>query len=299
MSFTRPTLMAAALAAASALPLPVASYDYSRDRDSSSSVCGASDSSYRSSLDVVGLTSDQRLVCFNEFRPGDARNIGFVSGLIGDTALIGIDYRVQDGKLYGVGNTGGVYTVDPASGAAALVNRLTVALSGTSFGVDFNPAADRLRIISDNGQNLRHNVNAGGTTIADTVLKYALPASDGIGLTGAAYTNNDLDPNTATTLYDLDTNLDQIAIQSPANAGLLAATGKLTVAVGPAAGFDIYSTVRNGVTVNVMGLAALTSTADGAIRLYSVSLPTGKATQRGGFSSGNAVVDIAIPLNQL
>jgi hypothetical protein len=31
-----------------------------------------------------------------------------------------------------------------------------------SFGVDFNPAADRLRIISDAGQNLAHNVNAGG-----------------------------------------------------------------------------------------------------------------------------------------
>jgi hypothetical protein len=302
MSFTRPTLIAALLAAAGALPLSVASYDYSRDRDGdSSSVCGASDSD-RSSLEVVGLTSDQRLVCFSEYRPGDARSIGFVSGLIGDTALIGIDYRVQDGRLYGVGNAGGVYTVDPASGAAVKVSQLTVALSGTSFGVDFNPAADRLRIISDNGQNLRHNVNAGGVTISDATLTYTVPPAAPVaapGVTGAAYTNNDLDANTATTLYDLDTNLDQIAIQSPANAGLLAATGKLTVPVDLVAGFDIYSTVRNGATVDVMGLAALKSTADGATRLYSVSLPTGKARQRGGFSSGNVVVDIAIPLNQL
>jgi hypothetical protein len=34
-----------------------------------------------------------------------------------------------------------------------------VALQGTRFGVDFNPAANRLRVISDLGQNLRHNID--------------------------------------------------------------------------------------------------------------------------------------------
>ena len=63
-------------------------------------------------LDVIGLTKDQRLICFNEKRPGWARNIGHVSGLHTDTALVGIDFRVQDGKLYGVGNNGGVYLLD-------------------------------------------------------------------------------------------------------------------------------------------------------------------------------------------
>ena len=37
---------------------------------------------------------------------------------------------------------------------ATFVNALSVPLMGTSFGVDFNPAADRLRIVSDLGQNL-------------------------------------------------------------------------------------------------------------------------------------------------
>ena len=71
---------------------------------------------------------------------------------------------MQDGKLYGVGNGGGVYTIDPRTAAATFVNALTVPLDGTTFGVDFNPAADRLRIISDTGQNLAHNVNAVGVT---------------------------------------------------------------------------------------------------------------------------------------
>lgn len=76
-----------------------------------------------------------------------------------------------------------------------------------------------------------------------------------------------------------------------------AATGKLTVLVGAVAGFDIYSTVRSGVTVDVMGFAALTA-ADASNKLYRVTLPTGKASSRGSFSASNVVVDIAIPLNQ-
>ena len=258
--------------------------------------CASGDGSTQSqSLQVVGLTSDQRLVCFNEFGPGNARAIGFVSGLFTDTTLIGIDFRVQDRKLYGVGNAGGVYLLDTSNGTATLVNRLSVTLSGTSFGVDFNPAADRLRIVSNTGQNLRHNVNAGGVTVTDAPLNYAGVTASGI--VGSAYTNNDLDATTATTLYALDSNLGQIALQSPPNNGSLASTGKLTVGTGPDAGLDIYSTIRNGVTVDVQALAVL-SAADGSTALYSVKLPTGKATLRGGFGAMK-IVDIAIPLNQL
>ena len=290
-----------------ALAYDSGSYDaggYSSIGYSSGNCDSGGDSSRWRTLQVVGLTSDQRLVCFNEFSPGDARSIGFVSGLFTDTLLIGIDFRVQDRKLYGVGNAGGVYLIDTSNGAATLVNRLSVALNGTSFGVDFNPAADRLRIVSNTGQNLRHNVNAGGVTLTDAPLNYAPGAPvnsigpTAMGVVGVAYTNNDLDGLTATTLYALDSNLDQIALQSPPNNGSLAATGKLTVDTGAAAGFDIYSIVRNGVTVDVQALATL-SAPDGSTALYSVKLPTGKATSRGSFSNALKVIDIAIPLNQL
>ena len=268
--------------------------------------CASGDGSSRArSLQAVGLTSDQRLICFNEFDPANARTIGMVSGLFTDTALVGIDFRVQDKKLYGVGNAGGVYLLDTTNGAATLVNRLSVALSGTSFGVDFNPAADRLRIVSNTGQNLRHNVNAGGTTATDAPLNYAPGAPlnsigpTASGIVGSAYTNNDLSPLTATTLYALDSALDQIAIQSPPNNGSLAATGKLTADAGASAGFDIYSIVRDGIAVDVQSLAVFTTPADGKNSLYSIKLPTGKATLRGSFAASISVVDIAIPLNQL
>ncbi len=253
-------------------------------------------------LKVIGLTSDQRIVCFSENNTRNVRNIGSVTGLSGsDTALIGIDFRVQDGKLYGVGNGGGVYTIDTETAAAAFVNSLTIALDGTAFGVDFNPAADRLRIVSNTGQNLRHNVNLGGVTLNDGVLTYTAPPAApvaALGVTGAAYTNNDLDANTATTLFDLDTNLDQVSIQSPANNGILVATGKLSLDVSSPVGFDIYSRQEDGVTASNRGFAVLTSAVDGASRFYSIALTTGKATQQGAFRSSNRVVDIAVPLNQ-
>ncbi len=225
-------------------------------------------------------------------------NIGDVAGLSGgDTALVGIDFRAQDGQLYGVGDAGGVYTLDTDDAYATFVNRVTVPLSGASFGVDFNPAADRLRIISDTGQNLRHGVNAGGVTLLDGPLSY-VAGTTATGLAGAAYTHNDLDPRTATTLYDLDFALDQVAIQSPANTGSLAPTGQLTVDAASDVGFDINSTVCSGVTIDVEGFAALTSAADGVARLYEVNLPTGKASSRGSFRSDRSPIDIAVPLGQ-
>ncbi len=251
----------------------------------------------RRELKVVGLTSDQRLICFFENSPERTFKLGTVTGLIGgDTALGGIDYRVQDGQLYGVGNAGGVYMLNTGNAAATLVNRLSVALTGSSFAVDFNPAADRLRIIGDDGQNLRHNVNVGGVTLVDGVLNYTA-GTPAAGVTGAAYTNNDLDPLTSTTLYDIDSTLDQVVLQSPPNNGSLAATGKLTVDTTASVGFDIFSTVRNGVTVKIEALASFTA-ANGFIGLYSINLPTGKATLQGTFKNWDRVIDIAIPLDQ-
>ena len=256
-------------------------------------------------LDVIGLTADGRLISFEEDRPGRAKTEGKIRGLATDTKIVGLDYRPasgndgDNGDLYGLGDRGGVYVIDDDNGKATLRSRLNVALEGTSFGVDFNPTVDRLRVISDTGQNLRVNVDD-GTTMTDARLTYpGVPPATcplAMGVTGAAYTNNDADPNTATTLYDIDSMLDQTVIQSPANAGLLAATGKLTVDTNSTVGSDIYSTVRDGTTVRVQGFASLT--VGGQSGFYKIKLFSGRASSQGSFSSRNQVTAIAIPLNQ-
>jgi Domain of unknown function (DUF4394) len=250
-------------------------------------------------LRIMGLTDDGRLVRFRADSPRRARDLGSVWNLTGaDTALVGIDFRVQDGKLYGLGNGGGVYTIDPMTAEATLVNSLTVALMGNTFGVDFNPAADRLRIISDAGQNLAHNVNLGGVTVSNGTLTYTPPPAVPVaaaGVTGGAYTNNDLNqPNTATTLFDLDTTMDQIVIQSPPANGVLVTTGKLGVDAAAQAGFDIYTRLSGEVAVGNRAFASLI--VDGKSSFYRISLLTGRATRLGTFD--DKVIDIAIPLNQ-
>ena len=257
----------------------------------------AEESSHK--LRVFGLMDDGRLVRFRSDNPKQARAIDYISGLTGsDTKLVGIDFRVQDGNLYGVADGGGVYRIDTTTAAASFVNSLSVPLSGTRFGVDFNPAADRLRIISDTGQNLAHNVNAGGVTAMNGALTYTPPPAAPVvtlGVTGAAYTNNDLNqPATGTTLFDLDTTLDQIVVQSPPGNGILVATGQLRVDADSWAGFDIYTSLMNGVATANRGFASLS--VDGNNGFFSIDLLTGQATRVGFFDDN--VVDVALPLDQ-
>jgi hypothetical protein len=157
-------------------------------------------------------------------------------------------------------------------------------------------------VISDTGQNLRHNIDDGataGTTITDASLAYpavapATTPTPGAGATGAAYTNNDLSTTTATTLFDIDTMLDQVVVQSPANAGLLAATGKLGVDAGSDAGFDIFTDLRDGAAASATGFAVLS--VGGKQRLYQVDLLTGMVTRIGSFN--RTVTDLAVQLDR-
>lgn len=251
---------------------------------------------------LTDLPNGQALLCVNERNASRSTMIGAIGALVGDTKLVGMDYRVQDGKLYAVGNMGGVYTIDTINATANLVNRLTVALEGTLFGVDFNPAADRLRIVSNTGQNLRHNVNMGGTTIADSTLNNVgavpQPVNPLTGIVSGAYTNNDLQSATGTTLLVISGSSNTVALQSPANSGIIATTGSLGVKTSGPVGFDIYNTLRNGVATSNRALASATVEGSSSAVLFSVDLLTGAATKASSFAKGVNVVDIAIPLNQ-
>lgn len=257
--------------------------------------CAARNSRGRD-LQVVGLVADGTLVCFEDDNPRNVDTIGKVSGLDQDVTIVGIDYRPANNVLYGLGNAAGVYTIDVANAQATLVSRLNQPLEGSSFGVDFNPTVDRLRIVSDTGQNLRANVDDGTTNVDGTLnIPGPTPVNPALGVTAVAYTNNDADSNTATTLFDVDTTNDNTVIQAPANGGALSPTGKLRVDAAGPVGFDIYSSVRNGTTTSLRALASITGP-DGSASLFRVDLLAGRTYDGRRFRV--AVVDIAIPTAQ-
>jgi hypothetical protein len=247
-------------------------------------------------LDLFGLTADQHLIRFREDGPRRNRDLGPITNLSGDTRLLGIDFRPATGELYGLGDQGGIYTIDTRHAQATFraqlsANGAPLLPSGASFGVDFNPTVDRLRVVSDTGQNLRINVDT-GVALVDGALNVGGVAAGGV--TGAGYTNNDADPATGTTLFDLDTSADQVVIQLPPNAGALTPTGSLGVDAAADAGFDIWSRVEDGRAVSVRAFAALTTDAS---RLYEVDVLTGLATSRGRFRSGQQVIGLAVALD--
>jgi len=208
---------------------------------------------------LYGLTTDNRVVTFDSARPFFASGNVAVSGLQPGVQLIGIDRRPSNGVMYGVGKlgtAGRLYSVDVSSGVATFVaplvqasGGLPVVLSGVEFGFDFNPVADALRIVSDTGQNLRvlpstRAAGVVGTTFTDGTLNYGgAPAT---GVAAAAYTNSVSPTPTSTTLYDIDTRLDQLVTQTPPNAGTLNAVGALRFPTTAVTGFDIVGASNTG-----------------------------------------------------
>jgi hypothetical protein len=251
---------------------------------------------------AYGLTDDARIVTFKTATPNTLDTNVAVSGLAAGERLLGFDVRPKDGLLYGMTSTGRIVTIAPATGVATVKVTLAAdaadttapytAVAGATFAVDFNPVADRLRVISNTGQSLRINVDTGATTTDGAINRAgALPV-----VTGAAYTNS-YAGTTATSLYDIDLASASLALQNPPNDGTLVNVGALGVAVAGDVGFDIAG------GANGLALAALRTTATGPSSLYRIDLTTGAAVLLTGTAATSAVgagtvglTDIAISL---
>jgi hypothetical protein len=230
-------------------------------------------------IELLALCDDGSMLGFHADRPAEVRRVQ-PQGISG--RLIGIDRRPADGVLYGLTTTNEIYRLDPQSGQATLVSSLTVPFDGDArSGVDFNPQADRLRVVSHDGQNLRINVRLGATAV-DGALRYK-DGDSGAGkrprITAAAYTHNIADaPDTK--LFEIDEERDVLVLQDPPNDGILTTVGPLGIDFGPLGGFDIVTDATGRDT----GYAASGAT------LYAIDLTTGAARPLGTIGDGRANV---------
>jgi hypothetical protein len=206
-----------------------------------------------------------------------------VTGLSG--ALVGIDVRPSDGLLYGLVDDGTVVTI-AMDGKATVKSKLeTMLTKGVVATVDFNPVADRLRVMGSDGMSLRANVDDGKVT-KDGDHKYAeadMHKGEKPNVIAGAYTNS-VKGTKETALFNIDGTIGALVKQAPPNDGILGAVGKLGIKPGTVA-FDIWS---DGAGKNEAWLMA-----DGT--LYSVDLASGKATEAAKISGvTGTVTDIAI-----
>ena len=214
---------------------------------------------------AYATTATNMLVRFNP--TNGTNNSVALTGLVTNETIVGIDFRPATGSLYAVSNQSRLFTVNTASGAlTAIGTGLTPALSGTSFGFDFNPTVDRIRLVSNTGQNLRLHPDLGTVVATDGNLNPGTPF-----VTGAAYTNN-FAGATTTALFVIDSQMDALFRQDPPNNGTLVSIGNLGVNVDADSGFDIGGTSATAFALlkvnNVTGI-------------YTINTVTGAATKVG------------------
>ena len=246
---------------------------------------------------VYAVTDAAELVRFNAGQPQRILARQALQGLAAGDRLVGIDFRVARGVLFALAASGRLYTLDTNTGALKPVGGAAAALlQGQTIAMNFNPVADRIRVVSDSGLNLRLHPDTGAVAATDPVLAYATGdarAGQAPRLAAAAYTYNKKDDK-LTTNYAIDRAAGLLVTQGsvegvqPAvspNTGLLRSVGPLGTGPVDAAALDIADTDNTA-------LAALRQ--NGRTRLHLVNLATGAATVIGSVGDGRPLWGMAI-----
>ncbi|UXH78264.1 DUF4394 domain-containing protein [Roseateles amylovorans] len=256
---------------------------------------------------AVAVTAANELIQFNAGQPQKVLWTKPLQGLSSGERLLGIDYRVARGQLYGLGSTGQLYRIHTGTGQTEKIGT-PVALpsdGATEWGVDFNPTVDRIRVVNDAGVNMRLHPDTGAVVDSnpdqpgvqlDGRLVYDsadVNVDKTPGIVAAGYTYNK-DNEKITTNYALDGKLGVLVHQgskegvqpvvSP-NTGRLFTVGSLGIGSFAKATLDL-SDIGN------VAYSAVSS--QGKSTWYRIDLMTGKATRIGSVGVSSEVVGAAI-----
>lgn len=258
---------------------------------------------------VVAVTAANELLRFNAGKPDVLLSRVPMRGLQNQETISGIDYRVAKGWLYAIGSSGQIYRLDTETGAAQPVGSgpLAILPAGSEVGFDFNPTVDRIRIVTDSGQNKRAHPDTGAIVDSDAnapglqtdgKLSYApgdISAGKTPAVVAAAYTYNK-DNDKLTTNFAIDAAQGTLVTQGsregrlPAvspNTGQLFTVGSMGVGALSRLSFDI---------ADVSGAAFIAAVPAGqkSSSLYEVDLNSGKARLIGRINANAPVTGIAV-----
>lgn len=230
-------------------------------------------------VNFTALSNDNKIYYFNARNlESPIRNLA-ITGLQSGENILSIDYRPATGQLYGLGSTSRLYIINEVSGLATPIGAasFTPQIEGTSSSIDFNPTVDRVRLVSNNGQNLRLHPELGTVVATDGSINGVANTK----IEAVSYTNS-VAGSTATMLYDIDYTTDKLYLQNPPNDGGLQEVGALEVDFEGVGGLDILPDSNYAMAVN---------NKNNESRLYTISLMSGKATWIGTFSQ--QIVEVA------
>ena len=245
---------------------------------------------------VFAVTDAAELIQFNAGQPQRVLARKPLRGLVSGDSLVGLDYRVSHGALFALSARGQLYTLNTATGELKPVGAAApVPLAGKTIGFNFNPVADRIRVVSDSGLNLRLHPESGALAATDPALAYA-PGDAHHGkvpqVVAAAYTYNKANDK-LTTNYAIDragllltqgSREGEAPVESP-NTGRLRTVGALGTGALAHAALDIADTDNTA-------LAALRQ--GGRTRLHLIDLASGRAQLIGTVADGGALWGMAI-----
>jgi hypothetical protein len=237
----------------------------------------------------AAVDSSNRLYTFDDDRPRDWTRKA-LRGLGAGERIVGLDVRPATRQLVALTDRDRLYVIARGRGRATAIGGgpFMPSLAGRSFGFDFNPTVDRIRLVSDSGQNLRLNPESGAVAAVDGTLRYRdgdVAAGVAPAVLGSAYTNS-VRGAMETTLYNVDSARDALVVQAPPNEGVLSTVGTLGVNLTGPLGFDISA--RDG-RAYVLARRARAPRS----RLFRVDLASGRARQLGVVSKAPSLVALA------
>ena len=247
--------------------------------------CSKIDQEYtRKGQVFYGLTTNNEIVKYNAKSPDQVLSTVAVTGLEAGDELMAIDFRPATGQLYGMSRNSRLYIINTVTGATGGVigdDAFSPEVWGTFAGFDFDPVSDRIRLVTDLGQNLLINPTTGATAVVDGNLKPGTPF-----VVGSAYSNNKAGA-TSTTLYGIDL-FSQKLVKQGSN-GSLTPVGSLRVNASGEVGFDIAP--DKNVVLASMSVAG--SNKAYVNNLYYIDLATGEANNLGKLAK--PIIGLAIP----
>jgi hypothetical protein len=222
-----------------------------------------------SATNLVGATrgspADLFVVYGND--PGTSRGQVTVHGMLDGETIEAFDFGPVDGKLYAIGSTGRLYTVDE-TGKATLI-AAGIPLSGTDFGMDFNGLTGSIDVVSVDRSSFTVSAATGLATPAAPVAYGVLDPHFGTAPQLEALAS----PAGSGVVYGIDRGTASLVLMAVPALGSLTTIGALGIQPAAGIGFDI----------GIDGTAWATFRPSGAlptdpVNLYTINLVTGAAT---------------------